>query len=183
MRGLFSGNRASAPLGPPPGANSAAAGNIHAETIQGVRQRQKEKRRQFAMQVSRLEKEKEVAEREGDAQKSRELEVRRKAISETVEQLGEQLIILERVMRENGLSAELDEEDEEELRRGEELLEESREEYEEERLVAEERIRDSVATGEYMSTMASAFMMPSDVLDEDEAMRDLDECAKQTGRT
>lgn len=71
---------------------------------------------------------------------------------------------------------------EEEARADREMVEESHQAYEQGVTAAEQSIREQVAQGEYISTMPAPFMTPSDVYDEDESMRDLDECAKQTGR-
>lgn len=129
--------------------------------------------------MMRAEKEKEIAQQQGDTAKLRDAEKTRRALANTSDALSAQLTILERIMEEVGLTAHLEEED----RENQELYEESREVYEEELAEAEEQIRENIAQGEYMSTMASPFMMPSDVFDEDSAMREVDEVAKQTGRS
>lgn len=181
MRGFFSGNRQSEPLGPPKGVGPPSAVPLSpskGETIQAVRQRQREKQRQFVLQGLRAEKERELAQQQGDEQKVRDAEETRRCMNEAATALSAQVTTLERIMEEVGLTVDL----EEDARADQERLEESREGYEEGLAEAEEQIREHIAQGEYISTMASPFMMPSDVYDEDEAMRDLDECAKQTGR-
>lgn len=122
----------------------------------------------------RAEKERELAQQEGDANKVNEAEAQRRAMAEEADAIATQVATLERIMEEVGITVDR----EEDAKSNTELLEESREMYENGLVEAEERIRE----GEYISTMVSPFMMPSDVYDEDEAMRDLDECAKQTGR-
>lgn len=127
----------------------------------------------------RAEKEKQIAQQQGDTAKLRDAEKARRDMASTADALSAQLTILDRIMEEVGLTAHLEEED----RENRELYEESREVYEEELAEAEEQIRENIAQGEYMSTMASPFMMPSDVFDdEDSAMREVDEVAIQTGR-
>lgn len=182
MRGFFSGNRHAAPLGPPKGAGPSSSSPppspSKGESIQAVRQRQREKQRQFVLQSMRAEKERELAQQQGDAEKVRDAEDTRNTMSEAANALSTQVSTLERIMEEVGLGVDL----EEDARADQERLEESREGYENGLAEAEEQIKEHIAQGEYISTMASPFMMPSDVYDEDEAMRDLDECAKQTGR-
>lgn len=178
MRGFFSGNRHSAPLGPPKAAGAPPASVTKGETVQALRQRQREKRRQLLLQMMRAEKERELAQQQGDDAKVRDAEGARRALSDAAEALSAQVATLERIMEEVGLTVEI----EEDQRADQEMLEESREQYEQGLAAADEQIREHMAQGEYMTTMASPFMMPSDVYDEDEAMRDLDETAKQTGR-
>lgn len=175
MRGFFTGNRHSAPLGPPKPGTGKEPSTTKGETLSALRQRQREKQRQFVLQMLRAEKERELAQQTGDEEKERAAEGARRAMSDAADALSAQVATLERVMEEVGILVDV----EEDARANREMLEESREAYEHGLAEAEESIR---AQGEYISTMASPFMMPSDVYDEDEAMRDLDECAKQTGR-
>lgn len=180
MRGFFTGNRHAAPLGPPtsagPSVSPPSAGK--GETIQAVRQRQREKQHQFVLQGLRAENDRELAQQQGDTAKVRAAEEERRSMTEAANALSTQVTTLERIMQEVGLTFDL----EEEHRAAQERLEETREDYEEGLAECEDQIREQMAQGEYISTMASPFMMPSDVYDEDEAMRDVDECAKQTGR-
>lgn len=143
-----------------------------------MRLRQRDKQRQFMLQALRAEKDRDVAQQQGDTAKARAADDERRAMTETATALSAQVTTLERIMEEVGLTFEL----EEEHRDVQERLEVSREGYEEGLAEAEDQIREQMVQGEYMSTMASPFMMPSDVYDEDEAMRDVDEFAKQTGR-
>lgn len=175
MRGLFSNNRQTAPLGPP---KSSLPDVSRAETLQAVRLRQREKQRQLIVQMLRAEKERDMLRDQGDATKANELEAQRRALSDAADELSQQVLTFERIMEEVGLTLDLDEEAHNNLQR----LEDSRQAYEQGMVQAEQLMRERVSQGEYISTMASPFMMPSDVYDEDEAMRDLDECAKQTGR-
>lgn len=126
----------------------------------------------------RAEKRREVAQSSNQEQEVASAEVQRKQMSDAADRLAQQIMIIERIMEEFGLTLDL----EEETRVGQEELMESKEMYEGGLREAEEAVRD-VREGTYVSTMAEPFMMPSDVYDEDEAMRDLDETAKQTGLT
>lgn len=180
MRGFFTGNRHAEPLGAPKSAGPSvpppSAGK--GETIQAVRLRQREKQHQFVLQGLRAEKDCELAKQQGDTAKVRAAEEERRSMTEAANVLSTQVTTLERIMQEVGLTFDLEEEE----RAAQERLEETREDYEEGLAECEDQIREQMAQGEYISTMASPFMMPSDVYDEDEAMRDVDECAKQTGR-
>lgn len=187
MRSFFSGNRRSAPLGPPHSPPpSPPKSATKGETIQALRQRQRDKQRQFVLQMMRAEKDKELAQHHADAARARDAEATRRAMSDMADALSMQITTLERIMHDVGLQVDIDDD----ARANRQLLEESREMYEEGLAEAEQHIAEHVAQGEYMTTMASPFMMPSDVYDEaddhddeDRAMADLDEVAKQTGRT
>jgi len=177
MRGFFSGNRQSAPLGPPKSPSSSSP--ARRETLQAIRLRQREKQRHFIMQMLRAEKERDLLREQGETERAAEVDASRAALNDAADALGQQVLTFERIMEEVGLTLDLEEEARANLQR----LEESREMYDAGVVEAEEIMRERAAQGEYISTMASPFMMPSDVYDEDEAMRDLDECARQTGRT
>lgn len=176
MRGFFSGNRHSAPLGPSKG--SVSRDTTKGETLQAVRHRQREKQRQFVMQMMRAEKERDVAQEGSHTEKALAAEATRRRMSDSADSLAQQVMIIERIMEEFGLTVDMEEEMQADL----EMLEESREATEIGLAEAEQAVQENVEQSTYISTMASPFMMPSDVYDEDEAMRDLDECAKQTGR-
>lgn len=177
--GLFSGNRASAPLGPPKGSQDShnAMQKRRPETIQGIRTQQREKQRHFTLQSMRARKDRDLAQQSGDTTKALEAEQEARAMAEAAEALAQQILILERIMEEFGFTFDLDEDgviDEEMLAKG-------REEYQNASRTAEENIKEQQVVSEYTNAV-SPYMMPcNDVLDEDEAMRDLDECAKQTG--
>lgn len=150
----------------------------NAETLQAVRQRQREKQRHYVMQMMRAEKERDAARDAGDDDKSAAIEAERRQMSDAADALAQQIMIFERIMEEFGVTLDL----EEEALAEQEMLEESRHAYEEGVDEAHDTIREQAEQGEYITTMSSPFMVLSDVYDEDEAMRDLDECAKQTGR-
>lgn len=178
MRSIFSGNRQSTPLGPPKPIDVTTREPSNAETLQAVRQRQRDKQRQFVMHMMRAEKDRDVARDQNDQHKSTTAEADRLRLSDAADALAQQIMIIERIMEEFGVTLDL----EEEARVDREMLEDSRHAYEQGMEDARTDLREANAQGEYIATMASPFMMPSDVFDEDEAMRDLDECAKQTGR-
>lgn len=177
--GLFSGNRASAPLGPPKGSQDAhnALQKRRPETIQGIRTAQREKQRHFTLQSLRARKDRDLAQQNGDTNKASEAEQEARAMAEAAEALGQQILILERIMEEFGFTFDLDDDD----GIDDEILVKGREEYQHTGRLAEDNIKEQQGGNEYTNEV-SPYMMPcNDVLDEDEAMRDLDECAKQTG--
>lgn len=130
------------------------------------------------MQMMRAEKERDVAHEGGASDKAMAAEADRRQMSDAADALAQQIMIIERIMEEFGLTLDL----EEEARADREMLEESREAYEQGVMDADEAVREQIAQGEYINTVSAPFMMPNEVYDEDEAMRDLDELAKQTGR-
>lgn len=180
MINLFSGNRRSAPLGPP---KVKSDGNdshdvSKQETLQAVRQRQRERQRRYVMQMMRAEKERDVAQESGESEKVESAEAQRRQMSDAADAIAQQIMIIERIMEEFGLTLDL----EEEARADRELLEESREAYEQHVADTEDAVDNANAVGEFIHNTSSSYMMSGDAYDEDEAMRDLDECAKQTGR-
>ncbi|PXF40506.1 hypothetical protein BWQ96_09787 [Gracilariopsis chorda] len=175
MRGLFSGHRQSTPLGPPSSSRREAA---REETLQAVRKRQLEKQRQFVMQMRRAEEQRNQARSDNDAEKTMEAETQRAQMSKAVDMLSQQIMVIERIMEECGLALDL----EDEARAEREMLEQSREACEEGAAEADVALQEQSEQTAYINKLSASFMAPSDVLDEDEAMRDLDECAKQTGR-
>ncbi|CAN8072306.1 unnamed protein product [Agarophyton chilense] len=176
MRGLFSGHRASAPPGPPAG--SAAHETVREETLQAVRQRQREKQRQAVMQMLRAEEERDTAAQQQRGEAASQAEQTRLTMSERADVLAHQIMLMERIMEESGLALDLDEE----ARADRDALLRSREAYEQHAAEADCALREHEQHTAYISTLTAPFMAPSDVLDEDDAMRDFDECAKQSGR-
>lgn len=177
MRSLFSGNRHAAPLGPPKSTDSGRH-SAKPETLQAVRLRQRERQRRYIMQMMRAEKDHGLAHDAGDAEKAAAAEAHRQQMSDAADALAQQIMIIERIMEEFGLALDL----EEEARVDREMLEESRDAYDHHISEAADAIAEAKAAGEYVNAMSSPYMATGDVYDEDEAMRDLDECAKQTGR-
>lgn len=175
MRNLFSGHRQAAPPGPPQEAPPEVPA---AETLQAVRLRQKHKQRQYIMQMLRAEKDRAMAESASQRDVAAAAEAKRRHMSDAAEALASQIVIFERIMEEFGLNIEMDDE----RRESEAALEASREAYHRSTAEADEALRETSMNHEYVNAMTSPFMMPSDVFDEDEAMRDLDETAKLTGR-
>lgn len=179
MRSLFSGNRHSSPLGPPKGSSPDSKDKASKqETLQAVRQRQRERQRKYVMQMMRAEKERDVAQDAGDEDKATSADAQRRQMSDSADALAQQIMIIERIMEEFGLKLDL----EEEARADQEMLKQSRDAYQHHAAQAEQAIEAVKNNGEYIKTMSNYNIMSSDVYDEDEAMRDLDECAKQTGR-
>lgn len=148
------------------------------ETIQAVRRRQREKQQQLLLQVMRLEKESEVSRLENQPEQAREADTTLKRMNETTEALGQQIMIIERIMEESGLTLDLDAE----TGADRDMLEQSREEYEERVADADEAVKDQAEQTAYIDNISAPHVVPRELFDEDEAMRDLDECAKQTGR-
>lgn len=178
MRSLFSGNRPAAPLGPPSKRGDSGQDSIKPETLQAVRQRQRDRQRRHVMHMMRAEKERDEADDAGDSEKFAAAEAQRRQMSDAADALAQQIMIIERIMEEFGLTLDL----EEEARADHELLEQSRDAYDHRVAEVSEAVADINVTGEYVNSINSPYMMPSEVYDEDEAMRDLDECAKQTSR-
>lgn len=175
MRGFFSGHRQSAPLGPPATARRDGA---REETLQAVRKRQLEKQRQFVMQMRRAEEQRKQGLHDKDADKAGQAERQHAQMSKAVDTLSQQIMIIERIMEECGLALDL----EDEARAERSLLEQSRDAYEQVAAQADAAVHSQNEQTAYINTLSASFMAPSDVVDEDEAMRDVDECAKQTGR-
>lgn len=181
MRSLFSGNRHSAPLGPPKGSRSDMRRDpTKPETLQAVRQRQRDKQRHYVIQMMRAEKDRDEAHDAGHTEKAASAEAQRRQMSDAADALNHQVMIIERIMEEFGLSLDL----EEEARANNELLEESREAYEHSAMEADQSVREQMERNQYFSTITSApFINPNEFYSaEDEAMRDLDDCARKTGR-
>lgn len=124
------------------------------------------------MQMVRAEKERDVAQEAGDADKAASAEAQRRQNSDAADAIAKQVMIIERIMEEFGLALDL----EEEARADREMLEESRDIYHQHIAEAQHAIEESNETGEYINNMSSSpnYMMPGEVYDEDEAMRDLE---------
>lgn len=181
IRNLFSGNRHAAPLGAAKDAVTPEQSKL--ETLQSVRSRQRKKHQSYLAQIVRAEQEYEEVAVTSD--KSTVAKQKVEQLSHSADILSGQIMVIERILEEFGLMNEI----EEERKKEGEQLEEMRRRYEQGAMEADDARRESVARveeGNYMSALGSSFMMPSevlDVVDEDEAMRDLDETAKLTGRT
>lgn len=174
MRSFFSGNRRSQPLGPPQGHDEPPK----EETLQAVRQRQRDRQRKFVMQMMKAEKERDVAHDSGDSERAGVAEAQRRQMSDAADALAQQIMIIERIMEEFGLVLDL----EEEAKADREMLEERQNIYNRHLVQDSSAIAENYDRVEATKPTGPEYMMPADVYDEDKAMRDVDEIAQQTGR-
>lgn len=176
--GRFPGNRPSAPLGPPSNRNANMRQDLTSpETLQAVRQRQREKQRHFAVQMMRAQTDRDTAHEAGQTDKASAAETRRQRMSDAADALNQQIMIIERIMEEFGQTLDFDEE----ARENNGLLEESHKAYERSALEAEQIVRDQMERNQYISTITSpSYINPNDVYsEEDKAMQELDDCVRE----
>lgn len=148
------------------------------ETLQAVRVRQRERQRRYMMNVMRVEKERDVAHDAGDERRATVAEAQRQQMSDAADAFTQQIEIIERIMQEFGLVADLDDDGVMEQR----LLHDGYAEYEYHAVQVTEATERMQQHNEDMRNHLAQYTMSNEVYDEDEVMRELDEIARRTGR-
>lgn len=110
MGGFFPGSRHGAPLEPARQSAADLKKGINAETLQAVRQRQRDKQLEYEIQMRRAERDFNIAHDSGETERALLADTRRRQMSDAADALAQQITIIERVMEEFGISTNLEEE-------------------------------------------------------------------------
>lgn len=148
------------------------------ETLQAVRVRQRERQRRYMMNMMRAEKERDVAHDAGDERRAAAAEAQRRQMSDAADVFAQQIDIIERIMQDFGLIADLDDDGVMEQR----LLHDGYAAYEYHTVQVAEAAGRMHQHNEDMRNHLAQYTMSNEVYDEDEVMRELDEIARRTGR-